>query len=108
MADDTTKDVLGQAGIWLGGGGALAGLGVLIRGLLNGSLAQEKEIRADLAARNEVLQKERDAAEALERRTRRYRDTWRYHAHQSRLVAEGLAARAGETLPPWPPDPEDP
>lgn len=50
MPDDNTKDLLGQAGVWLGGGGILAGLGVLLRGLITGSLGQEKELRGDLAA----------------------------------------------------------
>jgi len=108
MPDDNAKDLLGQAGIWLGGGGVLAALGVLLRGVLTGSLGQEKEVRDSLAARNEILQKERDAAEAAERKMTGYRDTWRYHAQLARLDAEELARKAGVTLPPWPNPPEAP
>lgn len=108
MPDDTTKDLLGQAGVWLGGGGILAGIGVLLCGLITGSLGQEKEVRDSLAARNESLQKERDAAEAAERKMTGYRDAWRYQAQQARLRAEDLAGKAGMTLPPWPDPPEGP
>ncbi|AZI45352.1 hypothetical protein EHF33_20800 (plasmid) [Deinococcus psychrotolerans] len=108
MPDESTKDLLGQAGVWLGGGGILAGLGVLLRGLITGSLGQEKEVRDSLATRNESLQKERDAAEAAERKMTGYRDAWRYQAQLARLDAEELARKAGVTLPPWPDAPEAP
>ena len=64
MADEPAKSALEQAGIWLGGGGALAGLGVLLRGLLSGAVTQEREMREDLRTEVARLREVQEAQQA--------------------------------------------
>lgn len=101
MADDQTKEALGTAAAWLGGTGALAGLGVFLRGFWSGATGQEKEVREALAARVERLEAKVEALEQrLEARTKG-RDHWRQLCREARWEAEKL----GFDKATWPPEP---
>lgn len=104
MSEQQTKEALSTAAQWLGGTGALAAIGVFVRGLLNGSTGQEKELRNDLAARIEKLEAKVENLEKRLEQATRHRDAWRWACLTARLIAEELARRHGETLAPW----EDP
>lgn len=90
MADDSTKDALGTAATWLGGTGALAALGVFVRGVLSGASGQEGEVRKALQEENKRLGARAKAA--LE---------WQDLCLKARREAEKL----GYDPEKWPPDP---
>ncbi|AWT34596.1 hypothetical protein DM785_02765 [Deinococcus actinosclerus] len=92
MADEPTKDALGTAMTWLGGGGALAAIGVLIKGFVTGTAGQEKEIRDALAEENARL-----------RVRARYAMEWQDLCLRARREAEKL----GFDPAGWPDDPEE-
>jgi hypothetical protein len=115
MADDTTKDVLGTTVAWLGGGGVLAGLGVFLRGYLNGASGQEKEVREDLRLEvkrlSESLSETRDEVDALRVQVRTLSE-FNLHVIVSRAEARAelaaLQRRHSEPLTVWPADPAPP
>ena len=114
MPDDNTKDLLGQAGIWLGGGGALAALGVLLRGVLTGSLGQEKEVRDSLATENKRLavdlSAERDESSQLRQDIRQLSRMHLYMLNgraEARAALNALEKLQGLPITAWPPDPPE-
>lgn len=90
MPDESSKNAFEQGAVWLGGGGALAALGVLLRGLFTGATGQESEVRKTLQDENKRLW--RVAKNAL---------AWEALARQARSEAEKLGYDASK----WPPDP---
>lgn len=92
MPDESTKSAFQEAGVWLGGGGALAALGVLLRGIFTGAVGQEKEVRDTLAQENKRLRKLANLS--LD---------WKSRCLDARQEAE----RLGYDRAKWPPDPED-
>ena len=92
MPDDLAKEVLGTAATWLGGTGAVAALGVFLKGLLSGTLEQERDLRE---AQAEEIRRLRPLARAA--------TEWRYLCFQARLEAE----RLGHPPQGWPPGPEE-
>jgi chromosome segregation ATPase len=114
MANEPIKDAVGTASIWLGGGGVLMSLGVLLRGLLSGASGQEKELREGLseevaslreelrALRTDLAQMRSELNQVRSRNSRLYSE--RETARQ-RLAA--LEQRHGEVSTVWPADPEE-
>lgn len=101
MPDEPSKNAFEQAGIWLGSGGIVATLGVLLRGFFTGALGQDKEVREGLAERVAALETKVETLETRLDVVTRSRDSWRYACHDARIVAKGLAAQLGITLDPW-------
>ena len=101
MPDEVSKNAFDQAGVWLGGGGVAALLGVLLRGFLTGALGQEKDVREGLAERVAALETKVETLEKRLDQTTRNRDAWRFACHEARIVATGLASKYGAELAPW-------
>ena len=114
MPDEPTKDVLGNAVTWLGGTGVLAGLGVLLRGLLSGAVAQEKEMREDLRVEVKRLRDDLSSAqdeidelrEDVKRLSRMYLHVLSGRA-EARVALNALEKAQGMTPTDWPPDPPE-
>lgn len=99
---------------WLGGTGALAGLGVLLRGLLSGAVAQEKEMREDLRLEVKRLRDDLnttqdeidDLREDVKRLSRMYLHVLSGRA-EARVALNALEKAHGMTPTDWPPDPPE-
>lgn len=93
MADEPTQNALSTAVQALVGTGALAAIGVFLKGLLTGSTGQEKEIREALQEENKRL-----------RERARYAMEWQDQCKRARWEAEKLGYDPGK----WPNDPDEP
>lgn len=115
MAEDSAKDVLGQAATWLGGGGVLVSLGVFLRGFFNGTAGQEKEVREDLRLEvkrlSDSLSETRDEVDALRLQIRALSEfNLRLIVSRAEARAELAALQRLYNLPltAWPADPVPP
>lgn len=103
MAD--SAELIKQAAWILGAGGGGAAIASIVKGLVNGSSSQEKDLREGLSERVGKLE---EKVELLEKRldeANRQRDAWRWLCLQARLMFESLSARHNEQVNPWPADP---
>jgi len=89
------------------GGGTIVGAiaTAFVKNFFTGAGVQEKDLRSGLSERVAALEEKVEHLEKNINDRTRERDAWRWLALEARLYGNTLAAKHGEAMPTWPPDP---